>query len=65
MARHDNTADGGMEMSKLDGKYRGLTEEEREAERRVMDAWDERRERGPGYAAPLCGGAAENDAFKA
>lgn len=51
-------------MSKLDGKYRGLTEEEREAERRVMDAWDERLERGPGYAAPLCGGAAEEDAFK-
>lgn len=52
-------------MRKLEDKYRGLTEEEREEERRVLDAWDERRERGPGYAVPLCGGAAENDAFKA
>lgn len=50
---------------KIEDKYRGLTEDEREDERRKLEAWDEHRERGPGYAAPLCGGAAENDAFKA
>lgn len=47
------------------GEYREITEEEREEERRKLEAWAERQERGPGYAAPLCGGAAENDAFKA
>lgn len=49
----------------LDDKYRGLTADEREEERRKLEAWTERQERGPGYAAPLCGGADENDAFKA
>lgn len=48
----------------LEDKYRGLTEDEREEERRKLEAWEERRERGPGYAAPLCGAAAENDAFR-
>lgn len=45
-------------------EYRELTEEEREEERRKLEAWEERRERGQGYAAPLCGAAAENDAFR-
>lgn len=49
---------------KVDDKYRELTPEEREEEQRKLQAWDERRERGPGYAAPLCGAAAENDAFR-
>lgn len=50
---------------KIEDKYRGMTEEEREEERRKLDAWAEREERGPGYAAPLCGSAAENDVFRA
>lgn len=50
---------------RLEDKYRGLTDEEREEERRKLDAWAEHEERGPGYAAPLCGGAVEIDAFKA
>lgn len=49
---------------KIEDKYRGMTEEEREEERRKLDARAELTERGPGYAAPLCGSAAENDAFK-
>lgn len=50
---------------RVEDKYRELTPEEREEEQRKLQAWDERRERGPGYAAPLCGAAAENDAFMA
>lgn len=46
-------------------EYRELTEEEREEERRTLEAWEERRERGPGYFAPLCGVATENDAYRA
>lgn len=49
---------------KLEDKYRDMVEEEREEERRKLDAWAAREERGPGYAAPLCGSAAENDAFR-
>lgn len=49
---------------KLEDKYRDMVEEEREEERRKLDAWAAREERGPGYAAPLCGGVPENDAFK-
>lgn len=50
---------------KLMDKYRGLTEEEREEEQRKMESWEERRERGPGTAAPLCGSAAEIDSYRA
>lgn len=50
---------------KIEDKYRGLTDEEREEEQRKMEAWDERRERGPRSAAPLCGAAPENDAYRA
>lgn len=50
---------------KIEDKYRGMTEEEREEERRKLEAWEEHRERGPGYAAPLVGGVSENDAFRA
>lgn len=56
--------ESGVKGMKIEDKYRGLTEEEREEERRKLDAWAEREERGPGYAAPLCGGAPENDAFR-
>ena len=49
---------------RVEDKYRDMTEEEREEERRKLDAWADRKERGPGYAAPLCGSAAENDAFR-
>lgn len=49
---------------KIEDKYRDMTEEEREEERRKLDAWAEREERGPGCVAPLCGGAPENDAFR-
>lgn len=49
---------------KIEDKYRGMTDEEREEEQRKMESWEERRERGPGMAAPLCGGAPENDAFR-
>lgn len=57
--------ESGVKGIKIEDKYRGLTEDEREDERRKLEAWDEHRERGPGYAAPLCGGTGENDAFKA
>lgn len=50
---------------KIEDKYRGLTDEEREEEQRKLDAWADREERGPGYAAPLCGNAAEIDAYRA
>lgn len=50
---------------KRENKYREITEEEREEERSKLEAWDELRERGPGYAAPLCGYTPENDAYKA
>ena len=58
-----NDSEGGKRVLEPEDKYRGLTEEEREEERRKMEAWNERRERGPGYAAPLCGGGSENAAF--
>lgn len=50
---------------KIEDKYRGLTDEEREEEQRKLAAWADREERGPGYAAPLCGNAAEIDAYRA
>ena len=50
---------------KLEDKYPPMTAEEQEELREKQEAWDERRERGPGYAAPLVGGGLENDAFKA
>lgn len=55
----------GKRFDVMKREYRELTEEEREEERRKMEAWEERRERGPGYVAPLCGGAVENDAYRA
>lgn len=57
--------ESGVKGMKLEDKYRGMTEEEREEERRKLDAWAELTERGPGYAAPLCGSAMENDAYRA
>lgn len=57
--------ESGVKGMKVEDKYRELTPEEREEEQRKLQAWDERRERGPGYAAPLCGAAAENDAYRA
>ena len=50
---------------KLEDKYRSLTDDERQDERRKLEAWDERRERGPGSALPLCGGGVEDDAYRA
>lgn len=53
-----------METMRLEEKYRGMTEEERQEERRKLDAWEQRREQGPGYAAPLAGFVPENEAYK-
>lgn len=56
--------ESGVKRMKIEDKYRGMTEEEREEERRKLEACEERAERGPGYAAPLCGCGSGNDAFK-
>lgn len=51
-------------MIKLEDKYQDMTEEERQEERRKLEAWDELRERGPSSYAPLAGYEPENEAYK-